>query len=78
MGGRNVGEGPGCLPERMSMTVDLRCVALIERYHDLGLGVVDASVVAVAERLGALTSDADASLLDDDRRSPRVLRSHVI
>lgn len=28
-----------------------RCVELIEQYTDLGLGLVDASVVAVAERL---------------------------
>jgi hypothetical protein len=28
---------------------------LIEQYHDLGLGVVDSSIVAVAERLGAST-----------------------
>jgi predicted nucleic acid-binding protein len=32
-----------------------RCAELIERYHDLGLGIVDASVVAVAERLGVST-----------------------
>ena len=29
-----------------------RCVELIETYAELGLGLVDASVVAVAERLG--------------------------
>ena len=29
-----------------------RCVALIETYSDLGLGIVDASVVSVAERFG--------------------------
>lgn len=29
-----------------------RCVELIERYAELGLGLVDASVVTVAERLG--------------------------
>ena len=28
-----------------------RCVELIERYADLGLGLVDASVVTIAERL---------------------------
>jgi predicted nucleic acid-binding protein len=28
------------------------CAELITTYHDLGLGLVDASVVAVAERLG--------------------------
>lgn len=32
-----------------------RAVELIETYHDLGLGVVDASVIAVAERLGVHT-----------------------
>lgn len=32
-----------------------RCAELIERYHDLGLGLVDASVVAAAERLGLST-----------------------
>ncbi len=32
-----------------------RCAELIERYHDLGLGVVDSSIVAVAERLGVST-----------------------
>lgn len=30
----------------------LRCIELIDRYADLGLGLVDASIVAVAERLG--------------------------
>lgn len=34
-------------------TVDYqRCIELIDRYADMGLGLVDASVVAVAERLG--------------------------
>jgi predicted nucleic acid-binding protein len=32
-----------------------RCSELIERHDDLGLGVVDSSIVAVAERLGAST-----------------------
>ncbi|MCI0635397.1 MAG: PIN domain-containing protein, partial [Actinobacteria bacterium] len=32
-----------------------RCAELIATYHDLGLGLVDASVVAVAERLGVTT-----------------------
>lgn len=31
-----------------------RIVGLLEQYADLGLGTVDASVVAVAERLGVL------------------------
>ena len=32
-----------------------RCITLIETYHDLGLGLVDASVVTVAENLGTAT-----------------------
>ena len=32
-----------------------RCVELIATYHDLGLGLVDASIIAVAERLGQTT-----------------------
>lgn len=32
-----------------------RCVELIEQYADLGLGFVDASIVAVAENLGITT-----------------------
>jgi len=32
-----------------------RCVELIERYADLGLGLVDASVVTTAERLNVTT-----------------------
>lgn len=32
-----------------------RCVELIETYADMGLGLVDASVVTVAERLGLTT-----------------------
>lgn len=32
-----------------------RCIELIEAYHDLGLGLVDASVVTVAENLGVAT-----------------------
>jgi uncharacterized protein len=40
--------------ERLEMTdADwVRVVELVEAYEDLGLGVVDASIVAVAERLG--------------------------
>jgi predicted nucleic acid-binding protein len=33
----------------------LRCIELIERYADMGLGLVDASIIAVAERLGHTT-----------------------
>lgn len=32
-----------------------RCAALVHEYQDLGLGLVDASVVAVAERLALTT-----------------------
>jgi predicted nucleic acid-binding protein len=32
-----------------------RCLQLIETYDDLGLGFVDASIIAVAERLGQST-----------------------
>ena len=32
-----------------------RCADLVGTYHDLGLGLVDASIVAVAERLGITT-----------------------
>lgn len=32
-----------------------RCIALIETYADMGLGLVDASIVTVAERLGHST-----------------------
>ena len=45
-----------------------RCAALIERYADLALGLVDASVVTIAERLGITTV---ASI---DRRDLLVVR----
>ena len=32
-----------------------RCLELIETYDDLGLGFVDSSIIAVAERLGQST-----------------------
>lgn len=32
-----------------------RCAELIDAYTDLGLGLVDASVIAIAERLGVTT-----------------------
>lgn len=32
-----------------------RCIELIETYEDLGLGLVDASIITVAERLGVVT-----------------------
>jgi uncharacterized protein len=45
-----------------------RIVELLEQYHDLDLGVVDASVVAVAERLNVTTI---ATLNDRDFRVVR-------
>lgn len=32
-----------------------RCIELIDKYADLGLGLVDASVISIAERLGVTT-----------------------
>lgn len=49
-----------------------RAIELVESYTDLGLGVVDASVIAVAERLGVTTV---ASL---DRRHFNVVRPRHI
>jgi predicted nucleic acid-binding protein len=45
-----------------------RCVTLIERYADLSLGMVDASIVTVAENLGITTL---ATLNDRDFRVVR-------
>lgn len=45
-----------------------RCAELVERYADLGLGLVDASVVALAERLGITT------IASIDRRDLLVVR----
>ena len=39
----------------LSLADYLRCVELIETYADLGLGLVDASVVTIAERLSIAT-----------------------
>jgi uncharacterized protein len=51
---------------------DVRAVDLIRQYADLGLGLVDASVVAIAERLGITTI---ATL---DRRDFAVVRpAHI-
>jgi predicted nucleic acid-binding protein len=46
-----------------------RCAALITKYGDLDLGLSDASVVAIAERLGA------NRILTVDQRDFRVIRS---
>lgn len=45
-----------------------RCITLIETYHELGLGLVDASVVTVAENHGTVTI---ATLNDRDFRVVR-------
>ena len=50
----------------------LRIAELVARYHDLPLGTVDASVVAIAERLGVST------IVTLDERHFRVVRpAHV-
>ena len=52
---------------------DLRRVAeLVERYADLGLGATDASVVAIAERLGV-----QRVATFDRRHVPVVVPSHA-
>ena len=55
--------------ESMTMADVRRCAALIEKYRDLDLGLADASVVALAERLGT------DRILTVDQRDFRVLRS---
>lgn len=50
----------------------VRIAELVARYHDLPLGTVDASVIATAERLGAI------EIATVDRRHFSVVRpSHV-
>ncbi|HEX6097672.1 MAG TPA: PIN domain-containing protein [Thermoanaerobaculia bacterium] len=46
----------------------IRIAELVGRYHDLPLGTVDASVVALAERLGVRTATGSPPL---HRRSPQ-------
>lgn len=46
-----------------------RCAALIAKYHDLDLGLTDASVVAIAERIGT------DRILTVDLRDFRPIRS---
>lgn len=55
--------------ESVTMADLLRCTALIEKYGDLDLGLADASVVALAERLGT------DRILTVDQRDFRVVRS---
>ncbi|HEY3825309.1 MAG TPA: PIN domain-containing protein [Bryobacteraceae bacterium] len=55
--------------EAVSLSDMRRCASLIAKYHDLDLGLSDASVVAVAERLGTNL------ILTVDHRDFRVMRS---
>jgi predicted nucleic acid-binding protein len=55
--------------ETITMADVRRCTALIEKYSDLDLGLADAAVVAVAERLGT------DCILTVDQRDFRALRS---
>ena len=55
--------------ESVTMADLRRCAAIIEKYGDLDLGLSDASVVAVAERLGT------DRILTVDQRDFRVVRS---
>jgi predicted nucleic acid-binding protein len=55
--------------ETVTMADLRRCASLIEKYLDLDLGLADASVVAVAERLGT------DRILTVDQRDFRVIRS---
>jgi len=57
------------LVESVTMADLRRCAALIEKYRNLDLGLSDASVVAVAERLGT------DRILTVDQRDFRVIRS---
>ena len=64
---RSIGAGDFTVTE-LTLTDWARSAELIERYADLGLGLVDASVVAVGERLNITTV---ASI---DRRDLLVVR----
>ncbi|HEY7307671.1 MAG TPA: PIN domain-containing protein [Bryobacteraceae bacterium] len=60
----------GAFVVEMVTLADLRrCAVLIAKYHDLDLGLSDASVVALAERLGA------NRILTVDQRDFRAIRS---
>jgi uncharacterized protein len=60
----------GAFVVEMVTLADLRrCALLIAKYHDLDLGLSDASVIAIAERLGA------NRILTVDQRDFRVIRS---
>jgi len=55
--------------EPVTMADLRRCAVLIEKYHDLDLGLADASVAAVADRMGT------DRILTVDTRDFRALRS---
>jgi predicted nucleic acid-binding protein len=55
--------------EQVTLADLRRCASLIAKYHDLDLGLADASVVAVAERIGT------DRILTVDLRDFRTLRS---
>jgi hypothetical protein len=60
----------GAFAIEMVTLADLhRCAVLIAKYHDLDLGLSDASVVAIAERLGT------NRILTVDQRDFRAIRS---
>jgi predicted nucleic acid-binding protein len=59
----------GFVIESVTMADLRRCAGLIEKYRDLDLGLSDASVVAVAERLGT------DRILTVDQKDFRVMRS---
>jgi uncharacterized protein len=54
--------------ENLTQTDLRRCAALLKKYADLDLGLCDAAVVAVAERLGA------SGILTVDERDFRAIR----
>ena len=55
--------------EQITLPDFTRCAALIRKYGDLDLGLADASVVAVAERMGA------SGILTVNQRDFRAIRS---
>ncbi len=55
--------------ESVTLTDLRRCAALVDKYGDLDLGLTDASVVALAERIGT------NRILTVDQRDFRVIRS---
>ena len=56
--------------EQFTREDSIRCRALLTKYHELDLGLADASVMAIAERLGV------RRILTVDERDFRTVRSH--